>query len=196
MTTIAIYGGSFDPPHNGHDAIVRWLLSSGTADFVWLVPSFKHAFGKDSTSWETRMAWCLAWAEGLDPRVGVSSLEGLIAAHNPDAPVYTIDVLDTLACADGDSAFRLVVGADNWARRGEWKDWQRIEQMYTPIVLGRGGIESPQGFPNFGDQSSSEVRRRLTAGEDVKSLLPVQVYDLVCGYYHGKKHKKALGSQE
>ena len=40
---IAVYGGSFNPPHVGHAMVVSWLLWTRRADRVWLVPAFSDS---------------------------------------------------------------------------------------------------------------------------------------------------------
>ncbi len=65
---VAIYGGSFDPPHFGHAMVIAWLLWSGTASEVWLVPTFQHAFDKPLAPFELRAGLCAArrddWSSG------------------------------------------------------------------------------------------------------------------------------------
>ena len=53
---VAIYGGSFDPPHLGHVLSVAWTLSATELDAVWVIPTWKHAFDKEhGASFEERM---------------------------------------------------------------------------------------------------------------------------------------------
>ena len=42
---IAVYGGSFDPPHVAHVLVACWARVSGDVDRVLVVPTFEHAFG-------------------------------------------------------------------------------------------------------------------------------------------------------
>ena len=77
MTTrrVAVYGGSFDPPHLGHVLSVAWALSAAEIDAVWIIPTWKHAFNKEHcASFEERMSMCeLAFAVFRD--VEVSDVE-------------------------------------------------------------------------------------------------------------------------
>ena len=43
---VAVYGGSFNPPHIGHAMVAAWLLWTRRVEEVWLVPAFAHAFDK------------------------------------------------------------------------------------------------------------------------------------------------------
>ncbi len=76
---VAIYGGSFNPPHVGHALVAAWLLWTRQADAVWLLPVFRHAFEKRHNKalvpWADRLAWCEAFAQDVDPRVRVEAIE-------------------------------------------------------------------------------------------------------------------------
>lgn len=175
---IAIYGGSFNPPHRAHAMVIDWLLESGTADQVWLVPVFRHAFeashDKVLAPFEARMRWCGALAGPFGDRVRVSDAE----QHLP-VPSYTIDTLDHLARRHPACQFRLVVGADILAQVDGWKSWARIAEEYTPVVVGRSGYPSPEGVPCFPEISSTVVRRQLAEGGDASTFLTPEVLALI-----------------
>ena len=56
---LAVYGGAFDPPHPGHESVVRRVLEC--AEQVLLVPSHRHAHGKRMVDFAVRCAWLSAW---------------------------------------------------------------------------------------------------------------------------------------
>ena len=167
---IAVYGGSFNPPHVAHGLVVSWLLSTGQVDEVWLVPVFGHAFEgvhqKRLAAFADRVRWCRIMAEETGPRVQVSEVEAMLSV-----PSFTIDTLDHLAAAHPDDDFRLVVGADVLDQVGSWRDWPGIQARYAPIIVGREGHPPPQGVPVFPDISSTEIRRRLADGESIEGLV-------------------------
>lgn len=72
---IALFGGSFDPPHTGHDAAVRAILSSLKPDLLIIMPSFLNPFKKSfSAPPQLRLRWCRAlWSDA--PHVEVSDYE-------------------------------------------------------------------------------------------------------------------------
>lgn len=72
---IALFGGSFDPPHAGHDAAVRAILSSLKPDLLIIMPSFLNPFKKSfSAPPQLRLKWCRAlWSDA--PGVEVSDYE-------------------------------------------------------------------------------------------------------------------------
>nr|WP_315048731.1 ribosome silencing factor [uncultured Campylobacter sp.] len=82
---IALFGGSFDPPHAGHDAAVRAILSSLKPDLLVIMPSFLNPFKKSfSAPPQLRLRWCRAlWSDA--PHVEVSDYE-----ISQNVPVPTI----------------------------------------------------------------------------------------------------------
>lgn len=72
---IALFGGSFDPPHAGHDAAVKAILSALKPDLLVIMPSFLNPFKKSfSAPPQLRIRWCRAlWSDA--PHVEVSDYE-------------------------------------------------------------------------------------------------------------------------
>lgn len=168
---IAIYGGSFNPPHLGHAMVAATVLWTGRADQVWLLPALSHAFAKALAPFEDRVRACQALADTVDPdRVRVCTVE-----RDLPVPSYTIHTLDHLSAAHPTFRFSLVVGADTLPDTPKWKDWDRISAEYAPVVIGRAGYPSPDGAPVIPNISSTEVRRRLARGESVEALVPARV---------------------
>jgi len=167
---VAVYGGSFDPPHVGHAMVAGWLRWADRADEVWLVPSHAHPFGKQSRPYALRLALCRALAASVGPWVRVSDVEGGLPA-----PSYTIDMLEALSARHREHAFRYVLGADNLDALDKWKRWDAIAARYAPIVVGRDGYANPADAVVFPAVSSTDIRRRLATGEPVDHLVPAEV---------------------
>ena len=160
---VALYGGSFNPPHKVHALVAEWVVSSGVADAVWLVPVFQHAFegqhGKLLAPFKDRVRWCEALAKDIATPVEVSAVESKLST-----PSYSIDTLDHLAALHPNHRFRLVVGSDILEAVDGWKAWDRIQAEYAPIIVGRAGYAAPAGVPVFPNISSTEVRQRVVRG--------------------------------
>ena len=154
--------------------VVSWILSSGAADRVWLVPVFEHAFeaihGKRLAPYDMRVAWCTAMAKELGDGVEVSEVESQLPA-----PSYTVDTLQHLSRMSPSYTFHLVIGADILEQTSGWKSWDTILTHFDPIVVGRegyeGGDELAAGAPIFPAFSSTEVRKRLANGRSVDDLV-------------------------
>lgn len=179
---IAVYGGSFNPPHRAHALVASWLISSDVVDQVWLVPVFHHAFegvhGKSLAPYEQRLKWCGAMAAALGARVMVSDVESQLPA-----PSYSIDTLQYLSRSHPEHRFQLVVGADILTQTVGWKSWDKIVENHLPIVVGRTGYESldgvADGVPTFPAVSSTDVRARLSRGEAVTDMVTPEVEQLL-----------------
>lgn len=167
---VAVFGGSFHPPHVGHAMVASWLLWTEQVEAVWLLPVGDHPFGKALAPFAHRVRWCAALAGVLGPGVRVEAIEGERAG-----PTYTIDTLDALAARHPEHRFQLVVGADVLPATSSWRSWDRIVAAYAPIVVGRAGYPPAPGAPVFPDVSSTQIRARLEAGEPVNGLVPAAV---------------------
>lgn len=172
---VAVFGGSFNPPHIVHGLVAAWVRWTGAADAVWFVPVFAHPFegrhGKRLAPFDRRVAWTRALAASLGEWAAVSTVEAGLPA-----PSFTVDTLDALAAAHPGHRFRLVVGADVLGQTADWKAWDRIAAAYDPVLVGREGYAGG-GEPPFPAVSSTDVRARLLAGEACAGLLPVAVRD-------------------
>lgn len=155
---LAVYGGSFDPPHRAHVLAAEHVLRSGEADRVLVVPVFRHAFGKRMEAFDHRVRMCeLAFAEM--PGVEVSSLE----AELPE-PSYTVQTLRALRERHPDSELRFVVGTDAVQESHKWHRFDEVCRLAPLIVLGRVGVEHQGGpEPFLPDVSSTEIRAALRA---------------------------------
>lgn len=188
---IAVFGGSFDPPHVGHVLLAAWALSAGGVDRLLVIPTFAHAFAKRSAAFEHRVAMARLAFGVLDPaRVEVSELERTLPT-----PSYTVHTLEHLVAAQPDATFRLLVGADVLAAFPRWKDGARIEALAPLLVGGRAGHASAaegravaDDVPSFPEVSSTDLRARLGRGERPRALVPeaVLAYAVAHGLYDGE----------
>lgn len=170
MAEVAVFGGSFDPPHVGHAMVAGWLLWTERVEQVWLVPTYAHAFGKRLSPFARRVAMCRALARDLGGGVHVEAVEADLPV-----PSYTIQTLRELSRRHPGHALRLVVGADVLQQVDSWRDWDRVVAEYNPIFVGRHGFPPVEDSPLFPGVSSTEVRRRLASGEPVEHLVPAGV---------------------
>lgn len=174
---IAVYGGSFNPPHVGHLMVASWVRWTDRADEVWLVPVHGHPFSKDLAPFPERLAMCEAVAAAI-PGVRACDVE-----RDLPLPSYSIDTLDALAARHPDHAFRLVVGADLLPELPRWKDWDGILARYPPIVAGRQGWPTPPEALDFPGVSATGIRERVRKGLPIDHLVPAAIIDRVRGLY-------------
>lgn len=171
---VAIFGGSFDPPHCAHVMVVSWVLSCTRCEEVLVVPVYEHAFSKHSAPFEARLAMCRAAFSCFGDRVEVLDIEARLPA-----PSYTVQTLRRLRADRPDAGLTLVVGADIPAETDRWKDFDEVQRLARLLVVGRAGAGSGGSGPIFPDVSSTAIREALAAGRDVSGLVPRGALDLI-----------------
>ena len=172
MARIALLGGSFNPPHIGHQMVCLWALSSQDIDRVWLLPCVQHAMGKDLAPFEQRVQMCQLALQPFDSQAAaVSTVEQAVA----DPKNRTLLTIEYLQHSQAEHTFSLLIGSDILAERQSWYRFDEIERRVAVIVVGRGGYGRPQGSLPMPEVSSSEVRARLQAGDEVAYMLPKAV---------------------
>lgn len=150
---VAVYGGSFNPPHVAHVLAVQYVLSVAEVSRVIIVPVFEHAFSKELLPFQERLLLCKA-AFAHDSRVEVSEIEKELPR-----PSYTVNTLQALQERLEGEALRLVVGADVLGETENWHRFDEICQLAPPLVLGRAGVSEPEAPPPILPEiSSSEIR--------------------------------------
>lgn len=170
-----VYGGSYDPPHVGHQLACLYLLEALRAGEVWLVPTLQHVFDKQLTPFEHRFAMCELMARPFAGRVVVSRVE---AERGGTSRTY--DTLVGLRAAFPERRFALAVGADIPAETSKWYRWDDIVAMVPVIVLGRQGYTDPQALPvALPEVSSTEIRGRVRTGLSIEGLVPSAVADYI-----------------
>ena len=170
-----LYGGSFDPPHLGHQLACVYFLEALGAEAVWVIPAYIHAFDKPLTSFEDRLAMCEEMAAFLGDRVQVNPIESEL-----DGGGKTLVLLRALQERHPDREFALAVGADIVSERHRWYRWDEIEASLPVVVVGRAGYdESVAPSIDLPEVSSTEIRERVRRGEPLTGLVPTRVLDYI-----------------
>ena len=159
MTTTAIFGGSFNPPHIGHTLAVTYALAQH-ADHVIVVPAFKHAFNKDLAPYYHRRRMVNA-SMGWLPNVIVSDIAQEIWERT--GRTYTLDIVQNLQVQYPQTNLRLLIGADILLEKDKWYRFDEIEKLAPPIVIGRSGYPMLTAI-DLPEVSSSAIRERFENG--------------------------------
>jgi nicotinate-nucleotide adenylyltransferase len=156
---VALFGGSFDPPHVGHVLAAVYALSTGPFERVLVVPVLSHAFGKRLVAYEHRVAMTRLALEGIHG-AEVSTIESHLGA-----PSRTLRTVQHLRSAHPEFRLRLLIGADVHLERHEWFGYDELEKLAPPFVLGRLGVENPDAPESvLPSVSSTTVRELLGKG--------------------------------
>ena len=182
-----IYGGSFDPVHNGHLNAVRAVIKQIHPERTIIMPAFVSPFkirtGATASS-DDRIEMCrLAFeSEGAEISDHEISEQGIS---------YTIDTLEYLSRLYKGERFALMLGSDSLRSLPMWRRSKDIMQIADILAVsrtvGEDLTEDAQRIRDVGGRvtvvttepfeiSSTQLRAMLAAGEDVSALMPDSVY--------------------
>lgn len=176
--SLVIFGGSFDPPHVGHQAICLWLKESLGAKEIIVVPTYKHCLGKQLTDFTHRLEMCKLMTANLDC-VRASAVEMQLPQPN-----YTVNLVKFFRKEYDNVA--VVIGGDNLSQLDSWEKWEEIPKLAKIVACGRPGYNGKTDFPNvyfypvgISTVSSTEVRNRITNKQSLVGFVPKTVKDYI-----------------
>jgi len=135
---VALFGGSFDPPHHGHLAIATAAANALRLDSVLFAPAGRQPLKLDGTvtSFEDRFAMVeLACLE--DSRFAASEID---APRADGLPNYTVDTLSELERRMPQAKRFNLVGADSFLSLPKWREPARLLELAEWIVVSRPGF--------------------------------------------------------
>ena len=183
--SVAVFGGSFNPPHVGHVLAAAYVLACASVDRVLIVPTYVHPFAKALTPFADRLEMCRLAFRDL-ARVSVSDVEAQLGGES-----LTVRTLEHLHAQHPEWSMRLVVGTDVVHEMSRWTSPERVRELAPPLILARVGVAPPEGLGELPavlpDVSSTAIRAMLQRGDAADRLLPVRVasYARERGLYRG-----------
>ena len=178
---IGLFGGSFNPIHNGHVRLAKALLQEAGLDEVWFMVSPQNPFKQNQQLLDDDKRFRLVQIALKDePHLKACDFE-----FNLPKPSYTWNTLQALQEAYPEDQFTILIGGDNWAAFDKWYRYEDILQRYPIVVYPREGSEVT-GFefqvPKIKivktpliNISSTQIRQRIQAGKSVRGLVPTGV---------------------
>lgn len=174
----ALFGGTFNPLHNGHLAIAQSVLEQGLADEVWILITPCNPWKKDQALLDDRLRYDMV-------SQAVKEMDGVRASDYEfklDKPSYTANTLRRISADYPDREFILTIGADNWVKFHNWREADFILKNYPIIVYPRQGypIENVSGNVTLldcplMDISSTQIRQMVQDGTPINELVPASV---------------------
>ncbi len=153
---IAIFGGSFDPPHIGHLEVIQQTIISLNIDKLIVVPAFLNPFKSQAFApADLRLKWLKTITEKM-PKVEISTYE--IEQNRPVPSIETVSHF-----YKGEKIY-LIIGADNLENLSQWHRFDALNEMVEWVVASRDSIDVPQGYiPLHVDHaiSSSDLRANM-----------------------------------
>ena len=184
MKRTGIFGGSFNPIHNGHISLAQQLREKAGLDEVWLMVSPQNPLKQagDLLDDSLRMQMARLALEGVD---GITASD--YEMHLP-RPSYTWNTLQALSNDYPDREFVLLMGGDNLALFHRWYHYEDILSNYRIVVYPRRNaiVEGAADNSQFSilnsqliDISSTEIRRRIRNGLSISGMVPPAVEEFI-----------------
>lgn len=206
---IGIFGGSFNPPHNGHLSSLQTVAKKAGLDRIHVIPTSQNPLKVQ--------------IEGPTPDQRLEMVKAALSGYGDtfladDREIkrggisYTIDTVNDLRKTVAAEDLYLIIGADNFETLNEWKDYKKLLAETNVIVTTRPGFEipsSPDDLPPFikdlaeeadfnfvelktgrniqfislkdVDVSATDLRKKLRAGRPVQTDLPLSVESYIRG---------------
>ncbi|CAM3580337.1 nicotinate (nicotinamide) nucleotide adenylyltransferase [Erysipelothrix urinaevulpis] len=183
---VVLFGGSFDPIHDGHLNMALLALTQRKADEVWFIPNQVSPFKQQKTSFKDRLKMVELMIEN-HPQLKVFDLEGQSLG-----PSYTIDTIKQLQTLYPTIQFEFLIGDDQVLNLSKWKDYDELMKRVQFIVYSR--LSQEHDFPTVSGDiisvSSSEIRQ----GNSFKTSKEVLRYMMKKGLYLDEMIKERLSS--
>ena len=178
---VALFGGSFNPPHVAHQMVALYVLETAPVDQLWFIPCFQHAFGKPLAPFDDRFAMCGLTAAPLGPRAEVNDVERDIAQ-----PSRTLVTVRALMARHPQHQFSWIVGGDLVPEIDTWYGAAELRRTIPFLIVGRAGAAAPPSSATASPAtvmmpavSSTDVRRALAERKSVQGLVPRTVLDYI-----------------
>lgn len=187
---ILVFGGTFNPPHLGHQLMVEQVLSKTLADGsnfdqLWILPVGQHSFAKKFVSNEHRLAMLELVVDNIVEKNPVLKnkifLEKYELEHDEES--QTFSTLKALAKKYPEHHFSFLIGSDNLEKFHLWNDYQLMLERYPFYVYPRiafeflpfyEGMIALKDFPKM-EVSSTKVRLAFKNKTSLDGLLDAKV---------------------
>lgn len=192
MKKLAMFGGTFDPIHNGHISLAVHTAEQLSLDEVLLIPTNIPPHKQmHAAAGAYRLAMCRLAAKGY-PRLTVSDRE-----LRRKGPSYTVDTLRELHAEYPDAELFLIMGSDMFFTLEQWRESEEIMRLAAICTaareygdLARLRMHAEHLKAAYGaccrvldievlEMSSTQIRRKLRNGEDLSAILPAGVLEYI-----------------
>ncbi len=170
---LAFFGGSFNPPHNGHLALALMLRERFSPDKLLFSVSKNPLKSASEIADAHRLAMTRLLADELNATGKIAEVSDWELHRN--APSYTIETLEYLEQVYPQAKILLAIGEDNFRTFSTWKRYEEILERATLVVFERPNLNVPSNFtlpekariyrvPLAIDETSTDLRAKLSKG--------------------------------
>lgn len=191
MIKTGIYGGSFNPIHNGHIALAQHIMQQAGLDEIWFVVSPQNPLKPSSALLDDSLRLDMV-RKALEPYPRLVASDVEFSLPRPSYMWHTLQSLTHFT----DRSFSLIIGADNWKCFDRWYRAADIVAHYPIVVYPREGCDIDTATlpptvhlvdtPLY-NVSSTEIRADVQAGRDISGKVPACIADDVKRLYNDKK---------
>jgi nicotinate-nucleotide adenylyltransferase len=187
---LALYGGSFDPPHNAHLALCLFAAELLGIDRLVISVSNNPFKGRYHASDVQRKQMAGLLAEelrGVGLAVEVSGWE-----LERKQPSFTVDLIRYVISVYPNEQLTLIIGGDSFREIASWKSWETLPSLCRIAVFRRTAeacVSEPPKEPFAGSAvrfvdfdyplSSTGVREAIVSGQPVTGLLPSSIWHYI-----------------
>ena len=186
---LALFGGSFDPPHLGHLAFARFALDALAPDRLLWLPAGRQWQKPDQVmAAGVHRVQMLKRLTADEPRFAIDDRE----LHRR-GPSFTADTLREFRLEQPGAELMFLIGQDQYARLPTWYRAEVVTELATLVVVPRAGeaVAAPPGMPPHRLQvldlpdipiSSTAVREALARGGDIAPLVGPEVASYIASH--------------
>lgn len=189
MLQIGLFGGSFDPVHNAHIEIIRFLLESPHLDEVWLIPSKMHPFKGEleRVTDADRIEMLRLAITPLGSHVRIIDYE-----LQQDRVNYTLETVEYLQDIHPEYKFSFILGSDNLNSFHSWNRFEEILRRVELICFIRPGYDPhpDAALSVFAerihiirdlmiDLASTDIRNLVEYDQPISAFVPAPVADYI-----------------
>lgn len=160
---IAVFGGSFDPPHKGHNAVVMHSLKNLDIDKLIIMPTFISPFKDKFLADEKQRLFWIKKIWGSMKKIEISSFE--IDQKKPVPSIISVNHILKLYTPE---KLYFIIGADHLSTLHLWHNYQELCKKVEFVIAQRDNIEIPKKFKSLNTQiniSSTLIRTTLEVEE-------------------------------
>jgi nicotinate-nucleotide adenylyltransferase len=159
---IGLFGGSFDPAHEGHAHVAETAMKRLGLDRVWWLVSPQNPLKPKSSAFAQRMDSACGQAHGA--RMIVTDLEQQLGC------AFTYQTLRALKRLYPAVSFTLIMGADNLANFRKWRNWQEVAAAVPVAIVSRPGASAADRLGAPRDWTYLNARLHRESSTAIRSL--------------------------